>query len=424
MILLNCIINVPRNFKAILIFLFFLLCNSLFSEKLEVCFALILLFFIIVVCKKRITNIVFYNITELNTIFIFVLVMSCPYIGHYSLQDVIRDIYIFIVPIVSILLGQLFYKYMRNITEVLKIVTFCGIISSYIYFLKYILYFGFKLAYIFAIRDQIGSISYVSMIALVLIIVNFKYKLFTFRFKKIMVINVIILFLNLIICFSRSSILFVFILIFFLFDLHKLKKSIKMIMTIIALLSILNIYTFKHPDSNMGIFMGKLYNSIDEILIKDYSSEKEINDNWRGYEGYRAINKFNDGSILEKIFGFGAGSRIDLGLSMKLGENVYTDIPYTHNGYTTILIKTGVFGIVLYIIYFLRISLFGYRLSRAKLSNEVQISSRLLLGLCINILVSTYFLGGVYSGTGYFPINLLIGLLLYYCKTCNKGDLE
>lgn len=421
MIPLNFIINVPRIFKAI--FIFFLLFDSLFSEKLEVCFSLILIFIITIVCKKGLTNIIFYNIMELNTIFIFVLGMSITYIGYYSFQDIMRDIYIFIVPVVSILLGQLVYKSIRNITEIIKIVIICGIISSYIYMFKYIVNFGFNLAYIFTIRDQIGSISYVSMIALVLIIANLKYRLFTFRFKKLMIINVIILFLNLIICFSRASILFVFILMFFLFDLSKLKKSVKMIITIIAMLSILNVYTFKYPDSNVAIFMGKLYNSMDEILIQDYSTEKQINDNWRGYEGYMAMKKFNNGNIFEKIFGFGAGSRIDLGLSIKLGESFYTDVPYTHNGYTTILVKTGVFGIVLYIAYFLRISFFAYKLGRANLTNEVRFSSRLLLGLCISILISTYFLGGVYSGTGYFPVNLLIGLLLYYFKICNKGDL-
>jgi len=119
------------------------------------------------------------------------------------------------------------------------------------------------------------------------------------------------------------------------------------------------------------------------------ATREEIQENWRGYEAYQGMQKYNNGNALQKIFGFGFGARVDLGLIMKLSGRDYETIPIVHNEYVMLLVKTGIIGLVLYLIFLYQI---GFTSISAFESNnpELYFSYQILSALAVITVLNTY----------------------------------
>jgi hypothetical protein len=120
-----------------------------------------------------------------------------------------------------------------------------------------------------------------------------------------------------------------------------------------------------------------------------HAKKEEIQDNWRGYEAYQGMMKYEDGDALQQVFGFGFGARVDLGLIMKLGGKDYEDVPILHNEYVMLLVKTGVVGLLLYLVFLYTL---GFtRLKKRDIDNqEVYYSYQMLSALSVVMLLNTY----------------------------------
>jgi len=134
------------------------------------------------------------------------------------------------------------------------------------------------------------------------------------------------------------------------------------------------------------------------------ASRMEIQDNWRGYESYQGMLKFNDGKAPQKTFGYGFGARVDLGLIMKLAGEDYDTVPILHNEYVMLLVKSGVIGLILYLIFLYMI---GFRsISRFEIYNqEIYYSYQMLSALSAVTILNTYIGFGLLDPTnGAIPI--------------------
>lgn len=105
-------------------------------------------------------------------------------------------------------------------------------------------------------------------------------------------------------------------------------------------------------------FLAKIRNSIQEISFVSNADSEQITANWRGYESFMAYQQWQSGSFMKKIFGQGIGTTIDIGIYYPLyGNNseLVRYLPILHNGYFMILVKYGIFGLLMFIIFLLRL---------------------------------------------------------------------
>ncbi|GAB3747505.1 hypothetical protein [Spirosoma pomorum] len=156
-------------------------------------------------------------------------------------------------------------------------------------------------------------------------------------------------------------------------------------------------------------FIDKSLNSLNEVNVLNYSTEEEINGNYRGYETFMALKEFNDGSITEIIFG-GLGRLVDLEINvMGLQEGGMRYIPIFHNSYIYMLIKNGIAGILVFVILIYKTFYAGYKRYRLESNNSVA-TTHIYFGCLGSILVTSYFIPGFHSGELFF-LQVMIGFL-------------
>jgi hypothetical protein len=97
------------------------------------------------------------------------------------------------------------------------------------------------------------------------------------------------------------------------------------------------------------------------------------------------------GNQLQHIAGFGFGSRVDLGLTIKLGGEPMSTIPILHNGYVMLLVKCGWIGVLLYMI-------FLYRLGIKRKSGDFY-CLQFLSALVLATIVNTFSVAGLLNET-------------------------
>lgn len=176
------------------------------------------------------------------------------------------------------------------------------------------------------------------------------------KFQSLVVFSVqIITFCIIILSFSRTQ--YILLLAIFIIR-YILPISFKRLFIICSL--ILIAFLVISPSSS-GIFSesqfaNKSMNSLDEIVFSDFDNTKDITNNWRGYEAFLGFESYSNGSVFQLVFGKGFGSYVFTPYWVFEGEVPELDIiPIFHNSFITILLKSGIFGIVMYLIFLLRI---------------------------------------------------------------------
>ena len=132
------------------------------------------------------------------------------------------------------------------------------------------------------------------------------------------------------------------------------------------------------------------------------------------FENIKTVNQVYYGGTQAIISGKGLGSTVDIGL--KLLNNDQTKVryyPFLHNAFSTIFLKSGLLGIIFYL---LSIYLIGKKI----ISNDIQINNlnNLLLGSGIFLIISSCVFMGFYLKLD--SKSILIGLLLGYREYLKK----
>ena len=161
-------------------------------------------------------------------------------------------------------------------------------------------------------------------------------------------------------------------------------------------------------------FMEKTLHSLQEIRIKDYSSFEDINTNWRGFETARAIESYATGRPDEWLLGRGFGHLVDLGFYMNLShreDEATRYIPILHNGYAYLLVKTGLVGLLAYLVFLWWLIKIGSR-EAALPSREFISEGRLIAALAVIVLLTTSLISGLFNLSDFVPLEILLGALL------------
>lgn len=390
----------------------FLICLLILSEKVnwQISYAIIIGLVLYFVIKYGLIKKHLKLIWELIFIILIGSIVGVIYLllNTYNIRDYMRDIILVISPIIYILFGL--YLSRNKILDkmcIYKAYVYSGIIISIIHI--YSILTNFNL-----IREGInnrgvsGRGSSITIIAIIILL------FIDNNGKKMIIKNSIIrsgiiffLIMSFIFYFSRTDFaLLIGFLVIFLF----VRKSInpkEIIKKIVGICIIIAVVLSIVPKKTMNEFIYKLSRSSNEISYNsdDWTWEK-INNDWRGYEVYRSKYEFTKGNVTNKFCGFGFGKNVDLGIQIKLGDTMFSRIPILHNGYYYILLKTGILGLALYLIFLVKLFIKNLK----NIINERNIfESKLICGSIIGLFISTYVVAGLYNKEGTIAYCLLLG---------------
>ena len=222
----------------------------------------------------------------------------------------------------------------------------------------------------------------------------------------------LILYASLLLSFSRTLLIIYLITMFFLESFYKRKYAVKLIGLLIFIIISFFTASFIFPGlfaegTKSGELKEKLQNSLTEISIHErYDSDSEIALNWRGYETSLAVEEIKEGTILNKLFGYGFGKTIYIGNTDYLGYDIL-DIPLLHNGFMEITLKTGFVGLLFYLVFFWNAARIAVR-NNEKSPDE----ANLLLSILTSCFLATLVITGYYNKSVFDSPCIITGYLL------------
>jgi O-antigen ligase len=342
---------------------------------------------------------------------------------HNSRIDLYRDVFIFSKNIFYFLAGIALSRFMKSFADFFRYFLLLAFLGALVHIGMVAINFQ-SAGSLQEIRMSAGiSNSLEALIASVVIarIASKNFRSLTGPMNKLQICMVVIIFISFALYFSRTMIVLVAVVATFLADkvfIRKFfdKKNLRLLRLLILFSSLVYIAyvgaLFFPANSPVRTLAEKFRNIPEEVSWnreKNLEATKvEIQQNWRGYESYQGMLKFSDGTPLQKSFGYGFGARVDLGLIMKLAGEEYEDVPILHNEYVMLLVKTGIVGLILYLVFLYMV---GFRsITRFEASDgEIYYSYQMLSALSVVSILNTYIGFGLLDPTN-AAVPIFLGL--------------
>jgi hypothetical protein len=288
-------------------------------------------------------------LTIFVVIFLLAVIVGLSY--DYSLYFTIRDITYMLKPISGLLLGyQLFHKSIKN---PFQFIVYAGV-SIAVYHLIMVGY-GVLIkgaSNVREIRHYGGFFNDFEVYVLVILVFSKKFNLELSRKKRILFLT--ILAISSFFYLARTNFLQFIILVMAIKGVFVLTKKSLTVITIVILLIVSGytaIYYYNPVRNGKGIdeFLYKIKMSPGEAFSTKINRDdwKNFNDNYRSYENIRTVEQLLHNSTL--LFGEGIGSQVDLKQKVYLGDMELRHISILHNGFMTVLLKTGLLGLLIYL---------------------------------------------------------------------------
>lgn len=191
-------------------------------------------------------------------------------------------------------------------------------------------------------------------------------------------------------------------------------KSIKtIIFTIATVLTCYSAIYYSNPSrSGRGLeaFLYKIKIAPIEAFKTKINQDdwKEFNDNYRSYENIITVKQVTRDGWFTTVFGKGLGSTIDIGREMWTNDGEFIRyIPTLHNAYMTMLLKSGLIGILICL-------LFIYVLFKNQKSTNYNVINinYLLVGSALFLILSNWVFMGLYLKLD--NKSIFLGFLLCY----------
>ena len=395
--------NFFLTFIIILLFISFLI-NDAFLQSITFfvisCIIILFTFF-----RK---NISFFTDLKLINGLIFFILPGFFYAFNNESQFFVRDIYYFVNHLVVIFSGIQLAKII-SLKKFINTTLLLSIALLVIYFLKLIFLFNFDPSEYIEINSYTAafvSLFTVSMCLLILLLNS----------GNNIVLNLIMLLLFLLICTlldARTPLVSVFLFYVLVLFQEKIKLSkLFFFITYLTMFVIMLFQIFQYFELPM---IERFSNSMNEINpYTQFNNLKDINYNWRGFESYLVFYEFSNAPLVNKIFGFGYGKEVYLGFQAVLNNIVFSKIYVFHNGFSNILLKSGIVGLILYSTFFLK-NFIVYNKKFDYEKRKIIFSKKYIANFSIVILISTLANGGLLN-LSIFPIALSYGFFIHYIK--------
>lgn len=345
------------------------------------------------------------SIGFLKTITPILIVFFIGFIGFlihpYAFSDASKDLSYFLKPIIGLLLSYFVFKKYDDVNVFCKAILFVGLFTSSVHLFGILFFGNFLSASISNLRGNFGFDNFIEIFSFFILLFSNKFSEKPY-FKKLAFkrLALAMLLLSIIIYFSRTMFVALFIIGFSVFGLTKItSKTLKILATSFVLAGLFYAYLFsvkidRNSDGLEG-FLYKIKIAPEEIFKTKVNRENhdELWDHWRGYEANRAS------ALMEKnpssyVVGMGYGSLVNLKFQAPLGENgTMKFISKLHNGYMFVIYKTGIIGFVLYFMFFLNFYMKIYNKGET-ISNDF--IYRFISAVGLFYLFSSLIISGIY----------------------------
>lgn len=356
----------------------------------------------------------FYSKTILRLCLFFLIIVFIggfrAFLYDYKLYDILRDISYFIKPVVGLMIG---YQCIRSKeSDFFKTVIYSAFVIATIHYI--ILFFSALIHQINSIHDiryYGGYFSDFETFALIILLFHKKFQL-NFSRKKLLFL---ILFIggSLVLYLARTNMIQFFILgcgMFGLFEISKRKIIAFCSLMLIFGIGYKIIYDMNPSRNGKGFeaFLYKIKNSPKEIYdpyVKNDNSPR-FHDNFRSYETKITVNQVMNQDDLGVWLGKGFGSSVNYGSLMWTTDGSQVrHAPILHNGYTTIFLKSGIIGTVIFLICMIYLSNL-YSKTQNPLLNNIKLlinstgiflffSTLVFLGFYLKLDNKSLFVGGL-----------------------------
>lgn len=143
----------------------------------------------------------------------------------------------------------------------------------------------------------------------------------------------------------------------------------------------------------------------------------DFNDNYRSYENIITVKQVSRKGPEAVVFGEGLGSTIDLKRKVWLQTSMMQYIPFLHNGFMTVFLKSGLLGIFIYL--FTIFFYFRQRESNVPLIRNINL---IFLGTGFFLFISNWVFLGFYNL--FDTKTILLGCLIAYKERLNQLPAE
>jgi hypothetical protein len=160
-------------------------------------------------------------------------------------------------------------------------------------------------------------------------------------------------------------------------------------------------------------FFSKITHSLNEMVIKKYDSTFEIMHNWRGYEGFLGFSKFYEGNFFEILFGQGFGAVVYTpNWIFDSLENGLGILPFFHNGFITILLKSGIVGLFFFFAFFYKIITYTHKVIKLSPNKYQNFTAVILQFTAFAIIIRSTVIHGIFFSSPPFVLLVLMGVVI------------
>lgn len=376
---------------ALLLFLHPIFSGEIFSG---VAFMLLLIYLILSNFKIILPN---FNIFLIIAIILIGIFSGIPNgIG----RNYFWDIWLFSKPVYLLFFGAILAQKINiyKLDSIFRIIIIAGFISALWHFVEIVRVPGWRHMSLADIREQTRRASIIEVIALALILFH------TFKRKKRLFLKIVtfgifsIILLSTLLFVSRTMFLMLFIFAGFMFDYFKVsfKSFFAFVAVIVGLMYIFSIQG-ESQDTAWGRLVHKIQKSPSELIFSDdeTNDKQAVNEDWRGYEALMVLNQTLKAGPVAICVGNGFGALVDLKIEEVLNGKTYRYIPVVHNGYAEIFFKTGISGIIIYLVFMIGIYRRAYKVRG--LPEQLLVFKKLVYGCIITIFLTTTTITGIYN---------------------------
>jgi hypothetical protein len=253
------------------------------------------------------------------------------------------------------------------------------------------------------LRNSFGRYNHIESVAVIIIICIRDLQLKRTRYTIVYKAMVGLLFLSYLLYFSRTMILVTLMVCLAYYGFLKLNRRGLIAIGFFAVFAGISGYfisQYDPPEDSTNMFDGfilKIKNSyaetfsLDDINVYDLD-RRSLWKRWRAYESSLVIKEVDQQR--KWLTGEGFGSTIDIGFEAYLGGDWTRDISLTHSGFAYVYLKTGILGILVYLLIPLYLYSFAYFGDRKRKGVRY---NNLLVGVAFYILITTFVVTGLYK---------------------------
>jgi len=338
---------------------------------------------------------------------LFAFLVGCFF--EYSLYFIVRDVTYMLKPVLGLMIGyQLFHK---GIEKPFRFLVYSGVAMAAIHLVM--VAYGIFLqgaANVREIREYGGYFNDYEVYALLFLLFNKQFDLgLTARQRRnfLILLGVSSFFYLARTNFLQFAILYMGMKGYLLLNKRALKIIFSSLVAIILAYTAIYYYNPVRNGEGLDEFLYKIKMAPGEAFSTKINRDdwKDFNDNYRSYENIRTIQQLNHNETW--CFGEGIGSQVDLKQKVYLGDMELRLISILHNGFMTVLLKTGLLGLGVYVL-----SILFFFFNGRPQNQELMTLKLLFIGTGVFLVLSNWVFMGVYNLLD--SKSLLIGFLFAY----------